>query len=369
MKNFFTVILLLCSLFFFNCSNKSERKVYQDQDENILNTVAKLKGKISINGYEESRAYEGNFSYAPSICLDSDNFIYILDHSTSAIKKFNKNGKFIKSFCRNGQGPGEVSNSYNITSLGDTIYIQDTEQSRMALFTKNGDFIKFKYLNGELPMFLRKVGVNKFLGYSQTWQDDENSTTFYLNLYDSNFKKIKSLFKKKVKNANRAINYFKRFPAFAISDSLIYLATNSSKLYEINVYNLNGEFKHKIRRTYRELLFNEEELTELIPDLKRITRASIPKDTKIAKRSINGLFYNNDRLWVLYSVDRNNKNSNLYFDIFKNGILVEKLEIINTEFSYKDLFNLNRYIYKIENNVIYYLDCDNSKIELYEIIK
>ncbi|PIE77386.1 MAG: hypothetical protein CSA15_12970 [Candidatus Delongbacteria bacterium] len=340
-----------------------------NKNRTVLNSVKKLKKEISINGYKESRNPEGNFSYAPGICLDHKNFIYILDHSTSSIKKFDEKGEFITSFCSNGSGPGEVNNSFDITNLGDTIYIQDTEQARMAMFTRSGEFIKFKNLpNGELPMFLRKVGMDKFLGYSQTWQDDENRTTFYLNLYDSNFKKIKSLFKKTKKIGNRAINYFERFPVFTVSDSLIYLSTNSTKLYEIDVYSLNGEFKHKITRGYRKLLFGEKELKDIIPDLKRVTGASTNKNIKIEKRSINGLFYNNDSLWVLYSVDRDDKNNNLFFDIFKNGILVEKVKIINNQFKHKDLFNLNSYIYKIENDIIYYLDCDNSKVELYEIV-
>ncbi len=362
MKKVFITILL--TFLFINCSNQSNK------NKKILNTKSKLKNKISINGYNKSRPPEGNFSYSPSICVDYNNFIYVLDHSTSSIKKFNKEGQFIKSFCKNGQGPGEVNNSFNITDLNDTIYIQDTQRSRMALFSTNGDFIKFKHLeNEELPMFIRKVGADKFLGYSQTWQDEQNSTTFYLNLYNYNFKKIKSLFKKTIKNNNRAINYFKRFPAFTVSDSLIYVSTNSSKLYEINVYSLNGEFKHKIKRQYRELLFNKEELKNIIPDLKRITRASINKEIKIAKRAINALFYNNNNLWVLYSVARNKQDANLYFDVFKDGQLIKKIEIKNNKFKYNDLFNLNRYIYKIENNIIYYLDCDNSKIELYEIVE
>jgi|Deesub1362B_J571_1020462.scaffolds.fasta_scaffold00181_50 sugar lactone lactonase YvrE len=76
--------------------------------------------------------------------VDSAGNIYIVDSGNERIQKFDKNGKYIKTIGRKGQGPGEFDSPTSIfIDVEDNIYIKDGRE--IEIFDKNGNFIK-KYL-------------------------------------------------------------------------------------------------------------------------------------------------------------------------------------------------------------------------------
>jgi hypothetical protein len=87
-----------------------------------------------------------------SFTVDKNGQIYILDAGNSRIQCFSKEGKFLFSFGRQGQGPGELSNnSTKIKILSDgNIYVIDNRQRRINVYNPEGKFLfsgitKFKF--------------------------------------------------------------------------------------------------------------------------------------------------------------------------------------------------------------------------------
>ncbi len=82
--------------------------------------------------------------YKPSsFTVDKKNGqIYILDAGNSRIQCFSKEGKFLFSFGRRGQGPGELSNQASkIKILSDgNIYVIDNRQRRINVYNLEGKF-------------------------------------------------------------------------------------------------------------------------------------------------------------------------------------------------------------------------------------
>jgi len=87
-----------------------------------------------------------------SFTVDKNGQIYILDTGNSRIQCFSKEGKFLFSFGRQGQGPGELSNNAcKIKILSDgNIYVIDNSQRRINVYNLEGKFlfagkIKFEF--------------------------------------------------------------------------------------------------------------------------------------------------------------------------------------------------------------------------------
>lgn len=86
-----------------------------------------------------------------SFTVDKNGRIYILDAGNSRIQCFSKEGKFLFSFGRRGQGPGELSNNASkIKILSDgNIYVIDNYPRRINVYNPEGKFLslgKIKFL-------------------------------------------------------------------------------------------------------------------------------------------------------------------------------------------------------------------------------
>jgi hypothetical protein len=97
------------------------------------------KEVFKIQGYNENAIDTlRNFVFPRSTTVDSKGNIFILDQTLSQIKKFDKNGKFIKSFCNMGTGPGELRAGIGLICLSDTLYVQEVSTLQHLKFTTNG---------------------------------------------------------------------------------------------------------------------------------------------------------------------------------------------------------------------------------------
>lgn len=82
--------------------------------------------------------------YKPkSFAVDSQGRFFILDSGNSRVQCFSPEGKFLFSFGRAGQGPGELSKeAERIRILEDgNIYIIDNRQRRINIYNMNGKFL------------------------------------------------------------------------------------------------------------------------------------------------------------------------------------------------------------------------------------
>jgi hypothetical protein len=99
---------------------------------------AELAFKLGSNKPNE------DFYKLRSFTVDKKNGqIYILDTGNSRIQCFSKEGKFLFSFARRGQGPGELSNNASkIKILSDgNIYVIDNRQRRINVYNLEGKFL------------------------------------------------------------------------------------------------------------------------------------------------------------------------------------------------------------------------------------
>jgi DNA-binding beta-propeller fold protein YncE len=93
-----------------------------------------------------------NFDRPTDVAWDADGNIFVADgYNNSRVAKFDKNGKYIKSWGSRGTQPGQFHTVHTIaTDAKGNVYVGDRENKRIQVFDNNGTF-KTMYINVGAP--------------------------------------------------------------------------------------------------------------------------------------------------------------------------------------------------------------------------
>jgi len=150
MKNKYSLILIPLVFLVANQGQNPQWKgsiEYQNGIKIIKNPNEPLYGEITFDleedlsiGNEEDENYV--FYRATGISVDSERNILVLDAGNNRIQKYDKDGKYLQSIGRQGQGPGEFEGPTRLyIDAKDNIYVIEMFQ-RLHIFDKNGVFQK-----------------------------------------------------------------------------------------------------------------------------------------------------------------------------------------------------------------------------------
>jgi len=114
----------------------------------IKNPAEPLYGEIKLEleedlsiGNEEDENYL--FYGARDIQVDTDGNIYVLDRGNHRLQVFDKDGKYLRSIGKRGQGPGEFSqpSCLQIDEETGNIFVADFRSMTIIIFEKEGKYI------------------------------------------------------------------------------------------------------------------------------------------------------------------------------------------------------------------------------------
>lgn len=96
-----------------------------------------------------------NFNRPTDVAWDSAGNIFVADgYGNSRIAKFDKNGRFIKSWGSRGTEPGQFNIPHTIAiDAQNNVYVGDRENKRIQVFDADGNF-KTQYTNAGAPYAL-----------------------------------------------------------------------------------------------------------------------------------------------------------------------------------------------------------------------
>lgn len=264
------ILIIFISSLCFYCSPKKDEveRIVEDGVEVVLNHLEPyrlaaepsnllLEEELLID-MESKEIEDIGFVDVDYFDSDSGGNIYIV--STGAkdklVFKFDSKGKYVASFGRKGQGPGEVQFVlYFGIDNRDRIIISDHMRKNAIFFSDEGklieeraydpDFATMFPLENEKYLFLRNIPdmVNKRLSQS-------------LRVCNSNFEARKELDAYYLSRSTGAIRVSSPIFEWRVSNDKIY-AVNEQRGYEILVYDLDGTLIRKIRREYDRLDYPE----------------------------------------------------------------------------------------------------------------
>lgn len=106
---------------------------------------------------EEARPEAATLNKPLDIKVDNQGRVYVLDWGDVHIKVFDKDGRFLRTISRKGQGPGEFDMPAFFGLLTDgRVCLLDGRQRRISLFSNDGQYVSGFPLDG----FFRAVAVD-----------------------------------------------------------------------------------------------------------------------------------------------------------------------------------------------------------------
>lgn len=130
---------------------------YQGEVKVIKNPEAPVYGEILLVLEEElsiGREDDENYLfYDPrNICVDDQGNLYILERGNHRIQKFDKDGNYLQTIGKKGQGPGEFERPYSfVLDRNNNIYISD--RRKIHFFNSAGEFVKTIPLSDQVNNF------------------------------------------------------------------------------------------------------------------------------------------------------------------------------------------------------------------------
>ena len=264
----------------------------------VRNSIEPLNPELRITFEEDltigAEVGDENDMFGSQVFMNTDDEgnIYVTDRDRKAVRKYDPNGKFLHSFGRPGQGPGEFQDISEVRfDVEGNIYLNDVGNQRISFLKKEGNYIKGiktptifeRVVMNSRGFYIAMSADNVELGKSKKWD-------YFYGLFDDNFKLIAE-FLRLPQEAN-AQNKNQDSLVHILADSLsreafapyvsYVLGKNDSiyfgnpKNYEIRVYSSDGTLEKIIQRDFRPVEISEKHKEYFIQNLSEQFLAKIP---------------------------------------------------------------------------------------------
>ena len=263
-----------------------------------------LKEELTIGGGKAKG--EKIFSSVSHLNIDSLGNIYIVDIRDAQVKEFDKDGKFVKTIGRKGQGPGEFNMPdmvlFNDTSR--TFYVLDLLTRRFSLFDLDGHFIRYVPVQAEI-ILRADIDSKGHLYYSST---SYATRQISVNKCDADMKVIASYGAYPLAGADNPVGPRLHWTV-GLKDEVI---IGFPKTYELLIYDGNGKLLKKIIRTYDPVKLTKEEMEEAIRSVPPTKTPAISE----YHSAYDGVFVDDDGHLFVRTWERQPINNSCLYDVF-----------------------------------------------------
>jgi len=210
---------------------KNGIKIVKNPSEPLYGEVLlELEEDLSI-GREDDDNY---LFYDPrNISVDDQRNIYILERGNHRIQKFDKNGQFLQTIGKKGQGPGEFERPYSLfLDKNNNIYVSD--RGKIHFFSHTGEFIKTIPLSDQVSIFFVSSEGNI---YGLMTQRSERERTELIVKMNSEGKILKNIakFAEVTQVMRKSGNTISRFSiTHTYNHSLYFAFSNDDQLFSGN---------------------------------------------------------------------------------------------------------------------------------------
>lgn len=220
----------------------------------------------------DSEVEEEMIAQVTFFVVDENETIYALDWKANNIKVFDKNGKFVRTIGKQGQGPGEINfPSGLLITPENELLVEDAGNRRLAYFTLEGEFLRNVSVADKTSL-TNLVMDNNGNVLGRQFIIDEGDMSFEIRKFDkdlNNLFTIESIpftFRDPQKDKMDPFDFVQIY--FFDSEGQIYYG--NPKEYEIQIFSSEGKLKKKITKKYKSEKMTGEDIEKImdrIPDM------------------------------------------------------------------------------------------------------
>lgn len=291
-KSTLFLVVLLC-LIIFNAHSQAEDagvKVINGVTH-VYNPVDPIKGEVTLNpekflSLDPAKMEGGDIEdlYFDNFERDEEGNVYLIDGTHIAIYKFSPAGKYLVSFLKRGEGPGEVEFLPNVQVIGKDTWVLSAYKfvryDQHGIFSKEFRFIKFL-------TSVTIIDENQFVANYFQKHGESKDLTKRIGLFSiRDGKNILNYFE-----SEHIGSYFAKFgkrkisinpPVGIIPDIIYAIDLNTGRVYvslnrdyEITARNLNGDIELIIHREAKNPVLAESDKEDIINSF-----GSLPENVK-----------------------------------------------------------------------------------------
>jgi hypothetical protein len=269
--------------------------------------VFSLEEELSIGEAEGRQEYM--FSQIGPLAIDEDERIYVRDRQEKHIKVFDKNGKYLMTIGRKGQGPGELSGAGAISVNQNFLMAQ--EMRSLSFFSLDGKFLR-RVLTREIRALRAIIDSKGNIVVEEGVLSPENVKQ-EIKKFDSNMNLITEIASSPGIDPRKPFNPFMPRAHWLIdkNDNIVY---GYPQEYELQIYNPEGKLIKKIIKEYDPIETTEEEKKEEMKE----APSSIKFDFSKYHSAYNRFFLDDEGRIFVQTWEKIEDEEIYYHDVFDN---------------------------------------------------
>ncbi|MDA3884866.1 MAG: 6-bladed beta-propeller [Candidatus Delongbacteria bacterium] len=377
-------ILIVAMVILISCGKKDgfEKKVVNGITQYINTDIpsdpsATLDLKklytISTEDQSDSTAF---FKRPIALTVDKNENLFVLDLLSMSVKKFDSNGKFVKSISRQGRGPGELFYPSVMFIDNDTLNVMSIASSKISKFDLDGNFYKDVTIdqmqlqnpkmspNGQRMVTFLSKPVDKGEG-------QQPDLEFSLVMINRDSMKVNATLNSTVISPQDIMagkmDFNDLMIPFAPGNDKIYVSENSDAQYRIFCYDYDGVKKSEIRKSFKKVRYGKVEKGEYKEEMKKMAQGI--KNIKVSnfKKAINDIFTDKyGRVLVIPSIDRKLDSLGVYIDIFKDGKFLNRVDYNVIDKGSSGILSMMKKAQFFIKDKLYVMSMEDLTIDVYD---
>jgi hypothetical protein len=290
---------------------------------------------------EKSEVADKGLTSIYSFAVDGEGDIYISQRPRygPVIFEFEREGRFLASFGRQGQGPGEFEGGTVIhIDEEDHVVAKDITRRKVSIFDKQGNLLRDEKLEKDVDP-VQYLANKKYLVWWQVQDLEHGLIRNYFGIADGALRNVKEFHRYEFDDPGQAPRYNGYAGGFALgaSNSRIFFG-DSNQGYDILVLDFNGKLIKKIRKAFRPLPVPEQ--YKIL--VKKFFESRGDRGQMMLKKlywpphlpPFRYLFTDSqERLYVMTNEREGERH--YWYDVFtKDGIFVSRIKLDNIRVNY-----------------------------------
>lgn len=282
--------------------------------------VFSLAEELSIGKAERGEEYI--FSQIRSIAVDEKERIYVLDTKEAHVKVFDKNGDYIKTMGKKGQGPGEMSLPFSICiTTQNEMVVQDLDNRRIMFYSLDGNFIKSLSSAKIVIVGFNIDSSGNIIGIISISGPDKQ--VIELQKFGSDLSYLYSFGSFSLPSRSSTFNPFMPELCWAVNkeDNVI---CGYPENYEFKLFNPEGKVIRKVIKDYKPIKITQEEIEERKKRLPGPMKMDIPQ----YHPAYQDLTIDEENRIFVQTWERSENEEGYYYDVFDSeGKFIAKIPL------------------------------------------